>query len=71
MGDVQRIDRLNTKIRLIEACIAQTQTERNALNVQMGQSFGDVFLDLFQEVAELDDLIFKLRKEKQRIQNLI
>jgi hypothetical protein len=30
-----------------------------------------VFLDLFQEVAELDDLIFKLRKEKQRIQNLI
>jgi hypothetical protein len=71
MGDVQRIDRLNTKIRLIEACITQTQAERNALNVQMSQSFGDVFLDLFQEVAELDDLIFKLRKEKQRIQNLI
>jgi hypothetical protein len=37
----------------------------------MANSFGDVFLDLFQDIANLDQLITDLRKEKQRIQNLI
>ena len=71
MGDVQRIERLNNKIRLLNLCLTQTQNERNELNNQMRQSVGDIFLDLFQEVAELDQLIFYIRKEKQRIQNLI
>jgi hypothetical protein len=71
MGDVQRIQRLNDKIGLLNLCLTQTQNERNALNIQMQQSFGDVFLDLFQEVAELDQLIYYIKKEKVRIQNLI
>jgi hypothetical protein len=71
MGDVQRIERLNTKLRLLDMCIDQTKRERRILNEQMANSFGDVFLDLFQDIANLDQLITDLRKEKQRIQNLI
>jgi len=37
----------------------------------MHESTGDRFLDFFQEVAEIDQLIFDLKKEKQRIMNLI
>jgi hypothetical protein len=68
MGDVQRIERLNTKLRLLDM---QTKRKRRILNEQMANSFGDVFLDLFQDIANLDQLITDLRKEKQRIQNLI
>jgi len=52
-------------------CIEQTKRERRILNEQMANSFGDVFLDLFQDIANLDQLFTDLRKEKQRIQNLI
>jgi hypothetical protein len=71
MGDVQRIERLNTKIQLLDMCIVQTKSERNILNEQIRHSVGDVFLELFQDIANLDQLIIDLRKEKQRIQNLI
>jgi hypothetical protein len=47
------------------------ECKRRILNEQMANSFGDVFLDLFQDIANLDQLITDLRKEKQRIQNLI
>ena len=71
MGDVQRRERLTSKIRILELCILQTQNERNYVNQKMQQSEGDLFLDYFQEVAEIDQLIFNLKKEKQRIINLL
>ena len=70
MGDVQRRERLTSKIRILELCILQTQNERNYVNQKMQQSEGDLFLDYFQEVAEIDQLIFNLKKEKQRIKYL-
>lgn len=71
MGDVQRIERLNTKLQLLEMCITQTKNERNILQNELRISVGNRFFELFQEVAEIDQLIFNLKKEKQRIQNLI
>lgn len=71
MGDVQRIERLNTKLRLLEMCITQTKNERNILQNELRISVGNRFFELFQEVAEIDQLIFNLKKEKQRIKNLI
>ena len=71
MGDVQRRVRLTSKIRILELCILQTQNERNYVNQKMQQSEGDLFLDYFQEVAEIDQLILNLKKEKQRIINLL
>ena len=71
MGDIQRRGRLNSKIRLLELCILQTVNERNEISIKMHESTGDRFLDFFQEVAEIDQLIFDLKKEKQRIMNLI
>jgi hypothetical protein len=47
MGDVQQIERLNTKFRLLDMCIDQTKRERGILNEQMANSFVDVFLNLF------------------------
>jgi hypothetical protein len=37
----------------------------------MQESIGDEFLDFFQEVAEIDQLLFQLKKEKQRIKDLL
>lgn len=71
MGDVQRRERLTSKIRLLELCILQTKNERNHVNQKMQQSDRDLFLDYFQEVAEIDQLILNLKKEKQRINNLL
>jgi hypothetical protein len=71
MGDIQRRGRLNSKIRLLELCILQTVNERNEISIKMHESSGNRFLDFFQEVAEIDQLIFDLKKEKQRIMNLI
>jgi hypothetical protein len=62
MRDVQRIERLITKLRLLDMCIDQTKTERRILNKQMANSFGDFFLDLFQDIANLDQLITDLGK---------
>ena len=71
MGDVQRRERLHSKIRILEFCIIQTQNERNEINRKMQESIGDEFLDFFQEVAEIDQLLFQLKKEKQRIKDLL
>lgn len=71
MGDAQRRERLTTKIRLLEFCILQTQNERNSTNQKMQESEGDIFLDYFQELAEIDQLILNLKKEKQRIIDLL
>lgn len=71
MGDSQRRERLTTKIRLLEFCILQTQNERNSTNQKMQESEGDIFLDYFQELAEIDQLILNLKKEKQRIIDLL
>jgi hypothetical protein len=71
MGDVQRRERLHSKIRILEFCILQTQNERNEINRKMQESIGDEFLDFFQEVAEIDQLLFQLKKEKQRIKDLL
>ena len=35
MGDVQRRERLTSKIRILELCILQTQNERNYVNQKM------------------------------------
>jgi hypothetical protein len=71
MGDVQRRERLHSKIRILEFCILQTQNERNEINRKMQESIGDEFLDFFQEVAEIDQLLFQLKKEQQRIKDLL
>jgi hypothetical protein len=71
MGDAHRIDRISRKITFFQMCIIETENERNSLNRKLRFSIGNEFLYLFQEVAELDQIIFNLKKEKQRLQNLL
>ncbi len=69
MGDVQRIGRINNKIKEIDAMITAITEQKYNLQFEMneGNAQGDDFLDLFQEIAELDQTIWDLKAEKQRL----
>jgi len=67
MGDVQRINRLSRQIIEIDATIKALKEKKIDLQLEMDNSEGDDFLDLFQEIAEVDQVIWDLKVEKQRL----
>ena len=69
MGDVQRIGRINNKINEVDAMITAITEQKYNLQFELneGNAEGDDFLDLFQEIAELDQTIWDLKAEKQRL----
>jgi hypothetical protein len=67
MGDVQRINRLSRQIIEIDATIKALNEKKIDLELEMDNSEGDDFLDLFQEIAEVDQVIWDLKVEKQRL----
>jgi|LakMenEpi03Aug12_release.lakeMendotaPanAssembly.Ray.scaffolds.fasta_scaffold208986_4 hypothetical protein len=67
MGDVQRINRLSRQIIEIDATIKALNEKKIDLQLEMDNSEGDDFLDLFQEIAEVDQVIWDLKVEKQRL----
>lgn len=67
MGDVQRINRLSRQIIEIDATIMALNEKKIDLQLEMDNSEGDDFLDLFQEIAEVDQVIWDLKVEKQRL----
>ena len=71
MGDVQRIERLSNRINEIDTLLFIITTHRGIRNTNLRTSQGDAFDDLFQEIAELDQTIWDLKVEKQRLINLI
>ena len=67
MGDVQRINRLSRQIIEIDATIKALNEKKIDLQLEMDNSEGDDFLDLFQEIADVDQVIWDLKVEKQRL----
>jgi hypothetical protein len=50
----------------IDATIKALREKKFDLQLEMDNSEGDDFLDLFQEIAEVDQVIWDLKVEKQR-----
>lgn len=71
MGDVQRVRRLNAKLKVINDSISEISSQRYALNYEMRTLSGDEFLNAFDGLAKMDSFIDFLRREKIRIENLI
>ena len=73
MGDVDRIGRINEKINLINSMISDINSEKYALQREMNETNaqGDDFFDYIQEIGELDQQIWDLKTEKQRLLDLI
>jgi methyl-accepting chemotaxis protein len=73
MGDVDRIGRINEKINLINSMIADINSEKYSLQREMNETNaqGEDFFDYIQEIGELDQQIWDLKTEKQRLLDLI
>ena len=73
MGDVDRIGRINEKINLINSMIADINSEKYSLQREMNETNaqGEDFFDYIQEIGELDQHIWDLKAEKQRLLDLI
>lgn len=73
MGDVDRIGRINEKINLINSMISDINSEKYALQREMNETNaqGEDFFDYIQEIGELDQQIWDLKTEKQRLLDLI
>ena len=73
MGDVDRIGRINEKINLINSMIADINSEKYSLQREMNETNaqGEDFFDYIQEIGELDQQIWDLKAEKQRLLDLI
>jgi hypothetical protein len=73
MGDMQRIQRLNAKIRDIDAMILGITEQKYNLLHEMNESNvqGEEFYEFIQEIAEIDQTIWDLKVEKQRLLDLI
>jgi hypothetical protein len=73
MGDAQRLGRINTRILEINAMIAVITEQKYNVQFEMNESNaqGDDFIDYIQEIAELDQTIWDLKVEKQRLIDLI
>jgi hypothetical protein len=73
MGDAFRIQRLNNRIRDIDAMIMGITAQKHNLVFEMNENNvqGEEFFDFIQEIAELDQTIWDLKVEKQRLLDLI
>lgn len=73
MGDVDRIGRINEKINLINSMIADINSEKYSLQREMNETNaqGQVFEDFIQEIGQLDQHVWDLKAEKQRLLDLI
>ena len=73
MGDAQRLGRINTRILEINAMIAVITEQKYNVQFEMNENNaqGDNFIDFIQEIAELDQTIWDLKVEKQRLIDLI
>jgi hypothetical protein len=71
MGDIQRIARISARINEIDSLLFIITSQRGILNTTIKTIQGDAFFDLFQEIAELDQTIWDLKVEKQRLNDLI
>jgi hypothetical protein len=71
MGSLQRVYIIHKKIILLDSFILKTKVVRYKLNSEMQNSVGHIFLKLFEELAKIDNLLFRLITEKQRLISLI
>ena len=73
MGDVDRIGRINEKINLINSMITDINSEKYALQREMNETNaqGQEFEDFIQEIGQLDQQVWDLKVEKQRLLDLI
>ena len=73
MGDVDRIGRINEKINLINSMIIDINSEKYALQREMNETNaqGQEFEDFIQEIGQLDQQVWDLKVEKQRLLDLI
>ena len=71
MGDDQRLQRININIIQVNLLIDNLKRKKLNLTREIQNSYGDLFLELFQEIAEIDHHIWNLNVEKQRLINLI
>jgi hypothetical protein len=71
MGDDQRFQRIRYNILRINFLIQYFNRKKLNLRIEIQSSEGDSFFELFQEIAEIDQHIWNLNVEKQRLLNLI
>ena len=71
MGDAQRINRISNKIREINATIEALKEQKYDLQFEMRDSEGEEFFELIQEIAEIDQAIWDLKVEKNRLTNIL
>lgn len=73
MGDVQRITRINNKIIEIDAIIMGINEQKYNLLAEMDEKNveGEEFFEYIQEIAEIDQTVWDLKAEKQRLLNLL
>jgi hypothetical protein len=71
MGDDQRFQRIRYNILRINFLIQNFNRKKLNLRIEIQSSEGDSFFELFQEIAEIDQHIWNLNVEKQRLLNLI
>lgn len=69
MGDAQRINRISNKIREINATIEALKEQKYDLQFEMRDSEGEEFFEFIQEIAEIDQAIWDLKVEKNRLTN--
>jgi predicted nucleic acid-binding Zn-ribbon protein len=69
MGDAQRINRISNKIREINATIEALKEQKYDLQLEMRDSEGEEFFEFIQEIAEIDQAIWDLKVEKNRLTN--
>jgi hypothetical protein len=71
MGDAQRINRISNKIREINATIEALKEQKYDLQFEMRDSEGEEFFEFIQEIAEIDQAIWDLKVEKNRLTNIL
>jgi hypothetical protein len=71
MGDAQRISRISNQIRGINATIEALKEQKYNIQFEMRDSEGEEFFELFQEIAEIDQAIWDLKVEKNRLSNIL
>ena len=69
MGDAQRINRISNQIRGINATIEALKEQKYDLQFEMRDSEGEEFFEFIQEIAEIDQAIWDLKVEKNRLTN--
>ena len=71
MGDDQRLQRINANIVQVNILINNLKIIKRNFIIEIQNCQGDLFIELFQVIAEIDQHIWNLNVEKQRLNNLI